>query len=299
MGRERPAVLVAVLLCGAGVPLGVAGERSGPRSTELLARGIQQVENREFGAGLATLEAFVRESDPTAVKPLVKAYVYMGGAYLGLGDRRGAVAVFGAALDLDRGLRLRAPGFSPEVVAVFNDLRARREASSRPARQEARRRAAGKVAVGAGVIAAVGGAGAVLSNGSSGEPELMVQRTSFDPTLLTCPDGASGFVLPILIEVDLRAGPRPVAFYEALVRLEVVGNVSPHRAQSSIRPTVISPLSAEAGEEAVVLLRSSLACANSTGDERVLVQWRADVTLRTSGGVVRSATENLLQVDHP
>lgn len=135
-------------------PVG-AQPASGP--TPGLADGIRQVKDGDFEGALATLDGAVRAlaASPSASKDLAQAYVYLGVAYLGLGQETFARSKFRLALQRDPSLRLSPDEFAARAIRVFESAR-QAEATATDLRKEARkgRGKGGLILLGVGVAAA-------------------------------------------------------------------------------------------------------------------------------------------------
>jgi hypothetical protein len=91
-----------------------------------LAAGIALVKEGDFEAAVLKLDAAVQalEADPGAQADLATAYLYLGVAYLELDQELSARARFRLALGRDPILRLDPRQFSPQVIRVFEAVRA-------------------------------------------------------------------------------------------------------------------------------------------------------------------------------
>lgn len=151
-----------------------------------VAKGILQVEEGDYDAGILTLDRAARRlaADPSQTKALSEAYLYLGIAYLGKGHEAAAKAKFRDAIGQIRDLTLSPEDFPPKVIDLFEQ--ARQEAKEtptppakapakeeRPAEAQPERGKKGSktwILLGGG---AAGAAGAVLaaSGGSKAEPQ--------------------------------------------------------------------------------------------------------------------------------
>jgi len=155
--------------------------------------GIQQVVEGDFELAVITLDGVVDDlaAQPTHKKELVRAYLYLGVAYVGLGQRQKAQAQFLEAWRLDGSRSLSGHDFPPAIVGLYEETRrqaeeaARKESAAPPApagttasspqvkRDEPPKKGGGAkwLLIGGGVAAAVGG-GIALSGkgGDSGGP---------------------------------------------------------------------------------------------------------------------------------
>jgi hypothetical protein len=109
------AVLCTVCLLGTAVP---------SRGDSPLGTGIQQAQEGEYAAAVATLRGVVERlvSNPQASADLKTAYVYLGVAHLGLEQENDARRVFVSALKLDPALALKTTDFPPRVVRFFEKV---------------------------------------------------------------------------------------------------------------------------------------------------------------------------------
>ncbi len=128
-----------------------------------LAMGIRQVEEGHFDGAVFSLDSAVRKLGESSgrTKELVRAYVYMGVAYVGLDHDDAAKGKFREALKLDPELKLGAEEFPPRVIKVFESQRLERTAAAR--KSGARRFL---IIGGVGAAAAVGVAAAASEPGA-------------------------------------------------------------------------------------------------------------------------------------
>ena len=114
--RAGLAVVLAVLLhppCALG--------QDAVSADAFLKMGIEQLADGDFEAAVFSLDTAVRryQTMPAAAEPLVRAYVYLGAAYVGLGHTEAAKGKFREALSRDPHVRLRPEEFAPNVIKVF------------------------------------------------------------------------------------------------------------------------------------------------------------------------------------
>jgi ankyrin repeat protein len=123
-----------------------------------LARGVTQVEEGDFEAGIATLDTVVKKigADRTRSRDLTRAYLYLAIAYLSLSEEAAARARVIDALNTDPRLTLSPTEFSPKVIDFVNRIKAQttKPAPARP-RASPETRAAFFEAVRRGDFAAV------------------------------------------------------------------------------------------------------------------------------------------------
>src|SRR6058998_2848558 len=115
---------IATIFCV--LPLLAAGAWADlPLSDADLAAGVRQVQDGDFEGALVTLDACVQrlESVPSRSKDVAQAQLYLGVAYVALGQRERAKASFRLALARDAALRLGPDRFSPKVRGVFEEVR--------------------------------------------------------------------------------------------------------------------------------------------------------------------------------
>src|SRR5687767_9801760 len=86
-----------------------------------LETGVRQVREGDFEQALVTLDGVTRTltSQGGAAPELARAHLYLGVAYVGLGQDALAQAKFRRALTLDRTLTLSAEEFPPKVLRSF------------------------------------------------------------------------------------------------------------------------------------------------------------------------------------
>lgn len=182
---------------------GLATQAPQPTATGLDA-GIQQVKDGHFDAALLTLDAVVRQlrSDPARHPELVRAFVYLGAAYVGLQQESPARENFKEALKLDKALQLDPNEFPPRVVRVFE--------AARKGKSKSAMYAGGGIGVVAIVVAAavVGGAGS-LSASQVGDTTTTTTPTTTTTTLPrgTVPGGGAAFMNEFV--EDQRPGASP------------------------------------------------------------------------------------------
>ena len=123
-----------------------------------LATGVRQVQNGDFEQALLTLDIVARQFAPDAgkSKDLAQAYLYMGVAYVGLGQDVLARSRFEKALQNDATLHLSPDEFPPRVLRTFEAASQERAERATLQREVKRKRGKGGL-----VLLGLGGAGAV------------------------------------------------------------------------------------------------------------------------------------------
>jgi len=138
-----------------------------------LARGIQMARDGDFEGALLTLDEVVHVLNQTPAarsKELAQAYLYLGVAYVGLGQASLARTKFRQALALDPALRLSPEEFPSRVIRAFEE--ARGAASTEATLQKEVKKKRGKgglILLGAGGLAA-GGLALTLTRERKNEP---------------------------------------------------------------------------------------------------------------------------------
>ena len=113
----------------------------GARDAEL-AEGIRLLEEGDLERAVATLTAAARRlsAEPSQVKPLAQAYLYLGIAHVSLKEEDTGKVYFREALKLNPGLRLDAARHPARVVRAFDAVQQRitadQPATARPTRPE-------------------------------------------------------------------------------------------------------------------------------------------------------------------
>jgi hypothetical protein len=119
MTRKLLCSLLALSL--SALPAGAQGTVTDPE----ILRGLKQVDEGEYDAGILTLDAAVRRLSGQAARQneLAQAYLYLGVAYLGKGHETSARARFRDALKEARDLNLSPDRFAPRVIELFEKAR--------------------------------------------------------------------------------------------------------------------------------------------------------------------------------
>jgi tetratricopeptide (TPR) repeat protein len=141
-----------------------------PKDAEV-AKGVKAVDEGDYDAAILTLDNAARRlaADPTKVKDLSEAYLYLGIAYVGKGHESAAKAKFREALTQIKDLSLSPDKFPPKVIDVFE---AAREENKSAAPQAAEKKGGSRKGlwIGAGVVAAGGGVALAAKGGGSKSP---------------------------------------------------------------------------------------------------------------------------------
>lgn len=130
MRTLRSVFVLALLVSLVALTLRPAAEAQVPAADPELEKGVQQVEEGQFEAGAATLDAAVRRlaAQGGRSQDVSRAYLYLAIAYLGLSQEAEAKAKFLAAWRLNRDLILSAQDFPPKIVRFFEEVRREAEA---------------------------------------------------------------------------------------------------------------------------------------------------------------------------
>jgi hypothetical protein len=123
----------------------------------LLDAGVRQTRDGDFEGAVLTLDAVARDLAKATgrSKDLARAYLFLGVAYLGLGQEALARARFLQALQQEPGLRLSPEEFSPKVIRAFEASRRARGERETLEKQARRKRGKGGL-----ILLGIGGAGA-------------------------------------------------------------------------------------------------------------------------------------------
>ena len=91
-----------------------------------VAKGIRDVEDADYDAAIATLDAASRRLAVQAPESmdLPQAFLYLGIAYLGKGDEVSAKARFREVLARVKDMKLGPDKFAPKVIQIFEQARA-------------------------------------------------------------------------------------------------------------------------------------------------------------------------------
>ncbi len=120
MRPRATCLLVLALLAPA-----IIASAQGPALDPELEAGIRKVDEGNFEAGIATLDAVARRLKAAGDKPLQlsRAYLYLGIAHLQLSHEQAARARFAEAARTDRNLKLSEYEFPPPVIRVFEEAK--------------------------------------------------------------------------------------------------------------------------------------------------------------------------------
>ena len=128
----RPATIPLLVVALLGLALVASAQ--GPALDPELEAGIRQVDEGNFEAGIAKLDAVARRLKAGGNKPLQlsRAYLYLGIAHLQLSQEQAARARFADAAKADMDLTLSEYEFPPPVIKVFEEAKkgARAETAS-------------------------------------------------------------------------------------------------------------------------------------------------------------------------
>ena len=194
-------VLGSVLALGfLGSVVGVHGQVT---SDPEVAKGIKQVDEGEYDGAILTLDTAARRlsGDPSRVKDLSQAYLYLGIAYVGKGHEAAAKAKFREAVRQIKDMSLSPDKFPPRVIDLFEA--AKEEAGRAPAAAASVAAAPAKkggskkgLIIGGAVLAAAGGGVAIAAggggNGAAGSNSVCSAQT-FGPLALSLDDYSREF----------------------------------------------------------------------------------------------------------
>jgi hypothetical protein len=165
--------LLALGLLGVSFP---APAQPAPSDPEVV-KGLRQVDEGDYDAAIVTLDAASRRlaGDPSRVRDLSQAYLYLGIAYVGKGHEAAAKAKFREAVRQIKDLVLSTDKYPPKVIDLFEAAReeVNRTAAPSPTAPSpatpaapAKKGGAHKGLIIGGVLLA--GAGAAVAAGASG-----------------------------------------------------------------------------------------------------------------------------------
>jgi hypothetical protein len=175
----------------------VARAQPAPTDAEV-QRGIRQVDDGDYDPAIVTLDAAARRlaGDPSRMRDLSQAYLYLGIAYVGKGHEAAAKAKFREAVAQMKDLTLSADRFPPKVIDLFEAARAEAQAQGAPApaaapsavpAASARKGGSGKTILIVGGLAAVGGGVALAAGGGGGGGGSTGGGGGASPTTTTLP----------------------------------------------------------------------------------------------------------------
>jgi hypothetical protein len=114
-------LLCSLLVLALGLAPALPAAAQGTVTDPEILRGMKQVDEGDYDAGILTLDAAVRRlsGQPARQGELAQAYLYLGVAYLGKGHETSARARFRDALKQARDLNLSPERFAPRVIELF------------------------------------------------------------------------------------------------------------------------------------------------------------------------------------
>ena len=267
-----------------------------------IATGVRQVEEGDFEAAVATLEAAIPRlrGDPARVRLLVQADIQLAVAHTALDHTAQAVQAFSEALTLDPSLRLDPQRFSPKVLRALET--AREQAARRTAGPVVRKSSSGRKAAIIGGVAVAAGAATVLAlRGGDAMPSFSGAR--FGTPALDCLNGSDNVRLPfrILVEASNPSGDAlSINSVTAVIRIEASPSFPGEIgfASSQDNPRAI-PALIPAKANATVEVTSFLICGNGEGDPGRFNEWSGSLTFTTTAGVFMIATADRMRVNLP
>jgi hypothetical protein len=288
--RRLPiACLVALLAAPSDV------RAQAPPDPELVV-GIRQVKEGDFETALLTLDGVAQRltGDPSRVRDLAQACLYLGIAALALDQKGAAKGHFHRAAEADRTLRLSANRFSPKVIAAFDEARREVAATGRKGGSGSK---VGLVALGVGGAAA---AIAVAAKGGGSEPGVaLFANARFGTPVIECPNGSKSVPISFTILVDgtnTTGNPVTVNSVSATVVIEASAIPSEIGLASSL-PAMAAP--DRVASSTTVTVTSALLCDNAPGNVPRFNEWSGRVTLTTSAGVFPLTAADRLRVNVP
>jgi hypothetical protein len=296
MVRPVRSVLVACLALALVLYAGGAGAQTAPD----LATGIRQVDEGDFEGAVVTLDAVVVAlgARPGQEQPLSRAHLYLGIAYVALGQDGKARTHFQHALRINDALRLTRDLHSPKVVEAFEAARAELRQARGPV---AKRRTP------PAVFAAVGGAAAAVgivlaTRGEETPPGAATfAGARFGTPVIDCLNGSRFVEMPLSLLVEAsNPTAAPVTITNVATVLVIVTSAIPAEVGlASTRPTTPVPASIAAGQSATVRLDTTLLCDNDAGDPFRFNEWSGSITFTTSAGVFTLNAADRLRVNVP
>lgn len=145
-----------VFIAALGAVAALAGPSFPPEDPEL-ASARTLIDEGDLEGAILALDALTRRigSDGARSQDASRAYLYLGVAYVGLGQEHIARAKFRQALLRDRGLRLSPEEFSARAIRIFEEQRKALEATATLEKQAKKKGRKGAV-----LLLSLGGAGA-------------------------------------------------------------------------------------------------------------------------------------------
>jgi putative NIF3 family GTP cyclohydrolase 1 type 2 len=296
--REIRLGIAAVLLSTAGAVAAPQAPEAPASAESAVAAGVRQVEEGDFEAAVATLEAANARlrGDPRRVRLLVQADIQLAVAHVALDQTPAAVQAFTEALTLDPQLRLPTDRFSPKVLRAFETARAQTTArTASPGHSSSGRKTA--------LIAGIGVAGAatavVLATRGSALPVFSGAR--FGTPVIECPNGSDNLQLPftILVEAANASGTLvPISSVSSVVTI-ANGTETSEIGFASNKPTTAVPSSLPAKQTVTVQVTSFLLCGNGPGDAPRFNDWTGRVTFTTPVGIFMIDVADHMRVNIP
>jgi hypothetical protein len=294
-------VLASLLACTLGLSAPARAQVQ-PSPEQEAADGIRQVREGDFERAVTTLDSAVRrlEGQPGRERLLVQALVQIGVALVALDQNEPARARFRRALTVDGKLRLRTDGFSPKVIAVFEQARAELDAKGPDVKGSGSKVPLVLVGVGAAAAGVI-----VAARGGDDGPEgatASLTNGRFNPPNIVCPDDTRAREIFFIVLADLTATTETVFIDQAVVEMTVTASpaIPSELGFLSNRSATPTPARVEAGTTATVRVDSTLLCDNAPGNPARYNEWSARVTLRTAQGSLTVTTNPpALRVDIP
>jgi hypothetical protein len=299
---RRGVAWALILACTAAPAASAASAAQETATAESgVATGVRQVEEGDFEAAVATLEAAIPRlrGDPARVPLLVQADIQLAVAHTALDHTAQAVQAFSEALTLSPNLRLDPQRFSPKVLRALET--AREQAAQRTGGPMRKSSSGRKAAIIVGSVAVAGTAAALaLRGGGSGAPTFSGAR--FGTPVLTCPNGSDNVRLPftVLVEASNPSGdPVPIASVSTVVTIELSPAFTGEIGFQSGEASMVVPASLPPKQGVTLQITSSLICGNGEGDPGRFNEWSGRVTLTTSAGVFMVTVADRMRVNIP
>jgi putative NIF3 family GTP cyclohydrolase 1 type 2 len=290
----------ALILACTAAPAPLAAQETTPTAESGVATGARQVEEGDFEAAVATLEAAIPRlrGDPARVPLLVQADIQLAVAHTALDHTAQAVQAFSEALTLAPNLRLDPQRFSPKVLRA---LEAAREQAAQRTGGPARKSSLGrKAAIMWGAVAVAGTAAALALRRGDAAPTFSGAR--FGTPARDCQNGSDNVHLPftILVEASNPTGdPVPINSVTTVVTIEVSPAFPGEIGFPSSQPSTVVPSSVPAKQSVTLQISSFLICGNGEGDPGRFNEWSGRVTLTTPAGVVMLPVADRMRVSLP
>ncbi|HEY8150105.1 MAG TPA: hypothetical protein VIK51_14455 [Vicinamibacteria bacterium] len=296
----RRGVAWALILACTAAPAPLAAQETTPTAESGVATGARQVEEGDFEAAVATLEAAIPRlrGDPARVPLLVQADIQLAVAHTALDHTAQAVQAFSEALTLAPNLRLDPQRFSPKVLRA---LEAAREQSSQRTGGPVRKSSLGrKAAIMWGAVAVAGTAAAVALRRGDAAPTFSGAR--FGTPAVTCENGSDNVHLPFIILVEAAnpsSDPLPITSATTVIRIEASPAFAGEIGFQSSQETTVVPSSIPAKQNVTLQLSSFLFCGNGAGDPGRFNEWSGRVTFTTPVGVFMIDAADRMRVNLP